>query len=336
MSNNNEPLVSIIVPVYKVEKYLFRCVESLKKQTLREIEIILVDDGSPDLCPKICDELKETDSRIKVIHKENNGLSSARNAGLNIATGKYIGFVDSDDDVEINMYETMARIAEKFNVDFVMSDYLRVEDANNKYIKTLSIDGGYYDRDKIKDVVFPSLIMGENLDYGPLISVCNCIYKRNFLEKYHLRFDEDVRWSEDNIFSSFMGYHCNSFYYLKGEALYHYYNNPGTITTSYRKGSWEVYCTMNNHLHFFFDNVEDYDFSRQLKLHIIYYACNCIEQELSLPKKQAVLLIRSILNSGKLKDAFINFKLPDVETKLKIQLLLMKYRNANLLYILKG
>ena len=98
------PLVSIVVPVYKVEKYLERCVKSLLCQTLHDIEIILVDDGSPDRCPQICDEYASRDERIKVVHKRNGGLSSARNAGLLVATGSYIGFVDSDDDVRIDMY----------------------------------------------------------------------------------------------------------------------------------------------------------------------------------------------------------------------------------------
>ena len=89
--------ISVIVPIYKVEQYLNRCVESIVNQTYKNLEIILVDDGSPDLCPKICDEWAEKDSRIVVIHKENSGLSDARNAGLKVATGGYVAFVDSDD-----------------------------------------------------------------------------------------------------------------------------------------------------------------------------------------------------------------------------------------------
>ena len=91
-------LVSIIVPVYKVQAYLDRCIQSLIFQTYKQIEIILVDDGSPDACPRICESWREKDSRIKVIHKENGGLSSARNEGLKAAGGDYILFVDSDDD----------------------------------------------------------------------------------------------------------------------------------------------------------------------------------------------------------------------------------------------
>lgn len=97
--------VSIIVPIYNVEKYLDRCMQSLLNQTLKEIEIVLVDDGSPDNCPKMCDEYAKKDSRVKVVHKQNAGLGYARNSGLENATGEYVAFVDSDDYVDINAYE---------------------------------------------------------------------------------------------------------------------------------------------------------------------------------------------------------------------------------------
>lgn len=103
----SEPLVSVIVPVYKVEAYLDKCVESLVAQDLREIEIILVDDGSPDACPALCDAWAQRDERIRVLHKENGGLSSARNAGVAIARAPYVGFVDSDDYVEPSMYRIL-------------------------------------------------------------------------------------------------------------------------------------------------------------------------------------------------------------------------------------
>ena len=107
MKKLEQPLISIIVPVYKVEKYLKRCVDSILTQTYQNMEVILVDDGSPDNCGAICDRYKETDNRVVVIHKKNGGLSDARNAGLDIATGEYIMFIDSDDFVEIDMMESM-------------------------------------------------------------------------------------------------------------------------------------------------------------------------------------------------------------------------------------
>ena len=97
--------VSVVIPVYKVEKYLPKCIDSLLNQTLRDIEIILVDDGSPDKCGKICDLYAQADDRIKVIHKENGGLSDARNVGMKYATGEYLGFVDSDDYVTPDMFQ---------------------------------------------------------------------------------------------------------------------------------------------------------------------------------------------------------------------------------------
>ncbi len=107
MEHINTPWISIVVPVYKVEKYLARCVDSLLAQTLEQIEVILVDDGSPDQCPALCDEYAKKDVRVRVVHKKNGGLSDARNAGIEIANGEYLGFVDSDDWVEPDMFEKL-------------------------------------------------------------------------------------------------------------------------------------------------------------------------------------------------------------------------------------
>lgn len=110
-----EPLISIIVPVYKVEQYLSKCVGSILAQTYRNLEIFLVDDGSPDNCGALCEELAQKDNRIRVIHKKNGGLSSARNAALEVARGEYFGFVDSDDWIEPDMYETLLGGIQKFD-----------------------------------------------------------------------------------------------------------------------------------------------------------------------------------------------------------------------------
>ena len=108
-----KPDLSIIVPVYNTEKYLERCMDSIVNQTLKNIEIIIVDDGSKEECAVLCDEISKTDSRIKVVHKENGGLGFARNTGLEVANGEYIGFVDSDDYIERVMCETLYNAAKK-------------------------------------------------------------------------------------------------------------------------------------------------------------------------------------------------------------------------------
>lgn len=324
------PAVSIVVPVYKVEAYLRRCVDSLVRQTLRDIEIILVDDGSPDGCPALCDELAAADNRIHVVHKENGGLSSARNAGLCIATGKYVGFVDSDDDVELDMYEKLVQKAEQYAADFVMCDYRRVLPDGTAFLVTKSLSGGLYEKQDIRNVIFPQLIMGENVDYGPLLSAWLCIYNREFLYRYKISFAEDVKWSEDNLFSSYVGYNAQRFYYIKDEALYHYYENADSITTSYRAGAWKVYCRMNEYLREYFLRKKDFDFSRQIQLHILYYACNVVGMECKNAANllDAVTRTKEVLHTPVFVDAMRNFELPAVRAKLRLQLFMMKNRMA--------
>lgn len=124
------PEISVIVPVYKVEAYLCRCVDSLLKQTFADFELILVDDGSPDRCPEICDEYARSDPRVHVIHKENGGLSSARNAGLDVAVGNWISFVDSDDWVSNHYLEYLYRAAREGNAELSICTFQKVTNEN--------------------------------------------------------------------------------------------------------------------------------------------------------------------------------------------------------------
>lgn len=135
-----DDLISIIVPVYKVEKYLEKCIESVLQQTYTNLQIILVDDGSPDNCGKICDEYAKKDSRIEVIHKVNGGLSDARNVGISKAKGRYIGFVDSDDYIKEDMYEILLNLIKEYDADVSICNLYDV------------IDGKEYIRNKEKGI----------------------------------------------------------------------------------------------------------------------------------------------------------------------------------------
>lgn len=126
--------LSIVVPIYNVEKYLKKSVDSIIDQTFKNVEIILVDDGSTDSCGEICDEYEKKDNRIKVIHKVNGGLSSARNAGIKASIGRYIGFIDSDDWINPKMYESMINLATNYDADIVQCDFIKVYN-NNVYVK---------------------------------------------------------------------------------------------------------------------------------------------------------------------------------------------------------
>lgn len=331
------PKVSIIVPVYKVEPYLKRCVDSLTNQTLKDIEIILVDDGSPDNCPKMCDEFAQLDSRIKVVHKQNGGLSSARNAGIEVATGDYLGYIDSDDYAELDMFERLYNCAIQNDVDFVMADYFRVSDGQKRE-KLLDIREGLYTKQDIVNEIFPMLIMRETVDYGPLLSVCHCLYKSDFVKSNNLYFDEEIKWSEDCIYSAMLGYLASSFYYLKGECVYNYIQNTGTISTSYKPLSWQVYCLMNQKLREFFENKTDFNFSRQLDLHILYFACSVFSQlkYSNYTFWQKYKVRKTVLNTPSFIRTMKGFKLPNVNIKLKVFLWLMKNRFSLIVSLIGG
>ena len=117
--------ISIIVPVYQAEKYISKCIESIVNQTYKNLEIILIDDGSTDRSGEICDEYGKKDNRIVVVHNKNKGVSVARNCGLDIATGDYITFVDSDDYIDLQMYSEMMKVVEKYSCDVVMCDCIK-------------------------------------------------------------------------------------------------------------------------------------------------------------------------------------------------------------------
>lgn len=185
----NRPLISVIVPIYNVEKYLDRCVESIANQTYKHLEIILVDDGSPDNCSQMCDEWAEKDNRIKVVHKENGGLSDARNAGLKIATGEIVSFIDSDDWIELDMFEKMLNRMQEDNSDVVSCGVKWVEEDGTLIRDVTSED----------EILDTTAAMKELLNDIKLKQhVWNKIYKYDLIKdvpfekgKYH----EDVFWS---------------------------------------------------------------------------------------------------------------------------------------------
>lgn len=136
MENKNKPLISVIIPIYKAEKYIEKCVGAVQKQSYQNLEIILVDDGSPDGSGVICDRLAKEDSRIRVLHKENGGAATARNAGLDVMTGKYIAFVDADDYMELNYIETLYDTLSKKNAQVAICSFKTVDEVGN----TVAID----------------------------------------------------------------------------------------------------------------------------------------------------------------------------------------------------
>ena len=238
-------LVSIIIPIYKVEAFLSRCVESVLVQTYKDIEIILVDDGSPDKCPQICDEYAEKYFQIKVVHKQNGGLSSARNAGMKVATGEYILFVDSDDWIDTEMVTELVRIAEREKVDFVRSRAKYANWPNHKdgTVCDFGIENmmhtGRYSREMMEKEILPICIATPQITFGPIVSAWGALYKRKLLVSNCIAFDDDIKYDEDCIFNARLLLCCDSFFYLNEPQYYNYYFNDTSITKSYRADRWE-------------------------------------------------------------------------------------------------
>lgn len=186
-------MISIIVPIYNVEKYLSRCIESILNQTYKNIELILVDDGSPDNSPQICDHYANTDDRVCVIHQSNAGVSAARNAGLKIAKGQYIGFVDPDDWITFDMYEGMLEAIEKNRVDLVICGYDYYDEDGNIDEKRRYV---------VQDnrIITQKEVMRSFSDMPPTIrhGVVNKLFSKNLLKEQ--LFVEGLHSSEDVMF----------------------------------------------------------------------------------------------------------------------------------------
>ena len=210
-----DKLISVIVPIYNVEKYLVKCIESIINQTYSNLEIILVDDGSPDNCHIICDEYAKKDSRIKVIHKKNGGLSDARNAGLDIATGEYISFIDSDDWIYKDMYTDLIDLIKTYDADISGCSVYKFYE-NDKF--NLDYDKEFNVKIYSNEEALRSLIREEEIKQ----TVWNKIYKRNIIDdiKFEVgKIHEDEYWTYQVIGNSKRVVHIDKpmYYYLQRE-----------------------------------------------------------------------------------------------------------------------
>ncbi len=204
-------LISIIIPVYNVQKYLNKCIDSLLAQTYDNLELVLVDDGSTDDSGKIADEYAKRDKRIKVIHKNNGGVSSARNSALEVAKGRYIYFCDSDDYVDANILEQMHLAMEKFNVDLVVCCHDNVYKDTTEYHTNFqsSFVFSFDDQDTICQMFADT---GSNM-----YSSCNKLYKREYVGK----FNNNIVVGEDQIFNYQYYSHVGKGYFIC-QPMYHY------------------------------------------------------------------------------------------------------------------
>ena len=290
--------VSIIVPIYNAEKYLEQCLDSIVKQTLKDIEIILIDDGSTDGSAEICKKYL-SDSRVSYYHKENEGLAAARDDGMLHANGEYIGFVDADDWLKPEMYEKMYNAAKTNDSDIVFCNCQQNEDGH-RFSRELPV--GAYDRDKIKSEVLPKTLAFISKDGGKrAIRWSNCmrIYKKDTLNNNNIKFDRRLRRSQDLQLTYESMLVAQNFYYID-EPFYHNRVVSDSLSRGYTKNMWPLYTYLIYILYKDTENFTEMDLMDQMHLRAFFFATDCIENEMKPlcpnDKKTKIRLIEEIMN----------------------------------------
>lgn len=226
------PKVSIVVPIYNVEKYLNRCIESIVNQTYTNLEIILVDDGSPDNCPAMCDEWAQKDERIKVIHKENAGLGMARNTGIDHATGKYIFFLDSDDYVDVTIVQKCVENAEEYNSEVVIYGRYDVHEDGTISAQAIRPTQNIFKGQSIQAELLPAMF---TYDMGFGISAWGKMYRVDVFLNQNIRFLSEREIISEDAYFALEFFSKISVVTVVDENLYYYYKRNTSLSRVYRE-----------------------------------------------------------------------------------------------------
>ena len=297
--------VSIIIPVYNVSEYLKQCLDSVVNQTINETEIIIVNDGSTDNSEGICRKYAEKDSRITLIHQENAGLAAARQAGLEKATGEYIGFVDSDDWLEPTMYEEMYDKAVAHDADIVFCNVYKNEDKKEEVL----FPSGYYDRKGMETVIFPRLLAHfDTSGHEDTIRWCNWLrlYRRKLIEDFDIRFDKRFRRCQDLPFTFECTIHAQSYYYMGERYLYHNRMNYESLSKGYTKNMWGLLKPLVLYLEEVVAGYSECDFSSQMRLRAALSAFECADNEVkpnnTKKRRERVRTIRQLMRDREARE----------------------------------
>jgi len=315
-----EELISIIVPVYNVEKYLKQCIETIQSQTYKNLEIILVDDGSPDNSGKICDEYAEQDSRIKVIHKENGGVSSARNLGLEKATGEFIAFIDADDYISADYCEKLLTTLKQENADCVACGYNRVYD--NKTEEIISKEPYSLDNKAFLEKI---LFVQNGLGF------CHMkIWQKSVIA--NIKFDEKLKVGEDALFNIQASTNIKKFYMLN-EALYNYRFNETSVVRNFDENYMNKYlASMQVAQKYVNENYRDDKnildkINNYISYHVLLIVVNyCFNPENKLKTMEQIKKLKMVCEIEEFKNAIKKSSYEGFSTTRKITLFTLKYK----------
>lgn len=303
----NNIAVSIIVPVYNAEKYLVKCLDSVVNQTLKNVEIILVDDGSTDGSSEICKTYAEKDERIIYFKKENEGLAAARQDGIERASGEYIGFVDSDDWLELNMYERMYSVAKEENADVVFCNAFFDESEKDK----IHLEPGVYDRERIEKEILPRSLSGiSSKGSNSVIRWSNCLrlYKKELIEKNQIAFNRKFRRSQDLQLTFEAAVVADKYVSICDEYLYHNrtQNNGMSLSRGYTKNYWGLYRLLIDRLYSDVENYKKQDLSSNMHWCVFFFAEAVVRNEYwnsPLKKAERIKKLDELVNDEVLRNA---------------------------------
>lgn len=337
------PKVSVIIPIYNVEKYLERSVGATRNQTLKDIEIILVDDESPDNCPQMCDRFKEEDDRIKVVHKKNGGLGLARNSGLEVATGDYVFFLDSDDYIDLDTLECMYNAAVANDADFVRVDNYR-ENGSGKILNADYVPPmreGFYNKDELrKELLYPQLGMGpkESGDKYVSCSVWRNLYRKQIIDDSNLRFvSEREMISEDIPFNLDFMTRANKAFVINRK-FYHYIVNENSLTQSYKADRFDKELELYRGLQ---KKLREYGIFEPCEIRMQRFlmtrARKSIRRELigNPNKSDAKKNVKKILGKQELREILSTYDSSGLPKKYQLVFMAMKYKMVNVLWAIR-
>lgn len=339
LNESNKDLITIIIPVYNVKKYLKQCIESVVNQTYKNIEIILVNDGSTDGSGDICDEYAIKDSRVRVIHKKNAGLGLARNSGLEKASGKYVTFIDSDDYADINMIESLYNCILDEKADTCIGGYKRVDDEGSIIFEE-SYNYSIFTGKNIQKKLFYRML-GSSPEKSDAIrmSVWNSMYSMEIIRENAIKFPSEREFiSEDIIFDS--DYYKNAKkVIIIGSTAYNYRINALSLTMKYNKDRFEKYkllcSTLIDRL-----SLDDIDNDAILRIKRMFFVNvrTCILQEVksySSPSyNKAINNIKSICNDKYLHSVIDSYPVEKMGKKQQIFIKLIQKRMYKTFYLL--
>lgn len=326
-----KPAISIIIPIYNVEDYLSVCIDSVLAQTFSDFELILVNDGSTDSSGDICDRYEELDSRITVIHKNNRGVSSARNKGLEVSSGNYIAFVDPDDSIHCNMYEVLFKSAIKHKADIVICPIKTIDTVNNKtsISQIWEMANVSLDKDVIDKYIIPEILQIRNYS---LVSCVNKLYKKSMITGFTMRFDEHKSHGEDARFNFQLLTLVGNIVYVK-QPLYNYYlYKRNSLSEVFRA---DLYDYVLDNKNFLIDISKRYNLEvhiNKIRSHFSHVTLSYINEVVNsnLTKKKKYEILFFILKHKEFYKDILKYRSPTIYYRvLKLMCLL---NNEKLLY----